>query len=52
MRQPDSSVLNFDHILSPAVRVDNLLFLSGQTPRDSSGEVIKGTIEEMTEYVW
>jgi hypothetical protein len=23
-----------------------------QTTRDSSGEVIKGTIEEMTEYVW
>lgn len=44
-------MLNFDHILSPAVRVGDLLLLSGQTPRDASGEVITGTIEEMTEYV-
>ncbi|GFZ52216.1 hypothetical protein JCM24511_09989 [Saitozyma sp. JCM 24511] len=42
-------VLNYDHVLSPAVRLGDVLYLSGQTPRDASGEVIQGDIEQMTE---
>jgi hypothetical protein len=39
------------HILSPAVRLGDTLYLSGQTPIDATGKVVDGGIEEMTEYV-
>jgi enamine deaminase RidA (YjgF/YER057c/UK114 family) len=39
------------HILSPAVRLGDTLYLSGQTPIDGSGKVVDGDIEELTEYV-
>lgn len=36
------------HILSPAVRLGDTLYLSGQTPIDGSGKVVDGDIEELT----
>lgn len=40
------------HILSPAVRLGDTLYLSGQTPIDGSGKVVDGDIEELTEWVF
>ncbi|RSH80213.1 hypothetical protein EHS25_007223 [Saitozyma podzolica] len=37
------------NILSPAVRLGDTLYLSGQTPIDASGKVVDGDIEELTE---
>ncbi|KAF7310882.1 Endoribonuclease L-PSP [Mycena chlorophos] len=38
----------FSHILSHAVKVPGLIFLSGQTPTDSTGKVVEGGIKEHT----
>ncbi|WWC58966.1 uncharacterized protein I303_101511 [Kwoniella dejecticola CBS 10117] len=42
-------VLNYDHVLSPAVRIGDTLYLSGQTPRDAGGKMLDGDIEILTE---
>ena len=43
------SVNAVPHILSPAVRLGDTLYLSGQTPIDGTGKVVDGDIEELTE---
>ncbi|KAJ7293548.1 Endoribonuclease L-PSP [Mycena rebaudengoi] len=39
---------SFSHILSHATKVPGLIFLSGQTPTDSTGKVVAGGIQEHT----
>ncbi|WWC88921.1 uncharacterized protein L201_003836 [Kwoniella dendrophila CBS 6074] len=36
------------HLLSPAVRLGDTLYCSGQTPIDGTGKVVDGDIEELT----
>jgi enamine deaminase RidA (YjgF/YER057c/UK114 family) len=38
-----------DYLLSPGVRVGDIIFISGMTPRDDEGKMLEGTIEELTE---
>jgi enamine deaminase RidA (YjgF/YER057c/UK114 family) len=47
----NSVVKAVPHILSPAVRLGDTLYCSGQTPIDASGKVVDGDIEELTTYV-
>ncbi|CAL1695696.1 unnamed protein product [Somion occarium] len=39
----------YPHILSHATKVPGLIFLSGQTPVDSQGQLVSGGIKEHTE---
>lgn len=39
----------YPHILSHATKVPGLIFLSGQTPVDSQGQLVPGGIKEHTE---
>ncbi|KAK7064254.1 Endoribonuclease L-PSP [Favolaschia claudopus] len=43
-----SELKPFAHILSHATKVPGLIFLSGQTPTDSTGTVVAGGIKEHT----
>jgi len=39
---------SFSHILSHATKIPGLVFVSGQVPIDSSGNLVQGTIEDKT----
>jgi len=39
---------NLSHILSQAVKIPNLIFLSGQIPTDRTGKIVEGGIKEHT----
>jgi enamine deaminase RidA (YjgF/YER057c/UK114 family) len=47
-RLADKLVKAVPNILSPAVRLGDTLYLSGQTPIDETGKVVEGDIEELT----
>ena len=44
----NGTVVAVPHILSPAVRLGDTLYCSGQTPIDGNGKVVDGDIEELT----